>query len=79
MTEDTTCTTCNGSGAVSDLLICSACMGSGSRDTWNTRPPPVVPERVSLEVCDQCRGTGSIEVITCCPVCEGTGQGAGRS
>jgi RecJ-like exonuclease len=75
--EDT-CAACKGSGVVSDSVICSACLGSGSRDDWETRRPPEARERSSMAVCEQCRGTGSVEITASCPVCDGTGQGAGR-
>jgi RecJ-like exonuclease len=75
--EDT-CAACSGSGVVRDSVICSACMGSGSSDDWDTRRPPEARERTSMAACEQCHGTGSLEVITSCPVCDGTGRGTGR-
>jgi DnaJ-class molecular chaperone len=74
MTEEDTCTACKGSGWVSSPTICSVCNGSGSGDSWATRLPPPVRERINLTPCTHCRAAGYVELAVPCSVCNGTGQ-----
>jgi DnaJ-class molecular chaperone len=58
VTEDETCTACNGAGWVSSPTICSVCHGSGTSDSWATRLPPPARERIDMTPCIHCRATG---------------------
>jgi hypothetical protein len=51
VTQDETCTACNGAGWVSSPTTCSVCHGSGSSDSWATRLPPAARERIDMTPC----------------------------